>query len=89
MENPLGKKVKFSGDTSGNYLEVVGVVKDFKQVSLYNPITPLILFYRPNSYSMQLKLDAKNIPETIAGIEKRGRQISLISLFSTLSWTGF
>ncbi len=69
-ENPLGKKVKFSGDTSGNYLEVVGVVKDFNQASLYNPITPLILFYRPNSYSLQLKLNAKNISETIAGIEK-------------------
>ena len=69
-ENALGKRVKFPGDTSGNYLEVVGVVKDFNQKSLYNPITPLILFYRPNSNNIQLKLDAKDISATVASVEK-------------------
>jgi putative ABC transport system permease protein len=66
----IGKKIKFGGDTSKFYLEVVGVVKDFNQQSLYNPITPLILFYRPNSNNIQLKLAPKDIPATIAGIEK-------------------
>ncbi|MEP6844756.1 MAG: FtsX-like permease family protein, partial [Panacibacter sp.] len=69
-DNAIGKKVKFPGDTTGFYLEVVGVVKDFNQKSLYNPITPLILFYSPSSSSIQLKLDSKNIPATIATIEK-------------------
>jgi len=69
-DNPLGKRVKFPGDTSGNYLEVVGVVKDFNQKSLYNPIAPLILFYRPNSNGIQLKLDAKDISSTLASVEK-------------------
>jgi putative ABC transport system permease protein len=69
-DNALGKKVKFPGDTTGFYLEVVGVVKDFNQKSLYNPIAPLILFYKPNSNSIQIKLEPKNIPATIAGIEK-------------------
>jgi putative ABC transport system permease protein len=54
-ENALGKKVKFPGDTTGYYLEVVGVVKDFNQKSLYNPITPLLFFYSPNNNSIQLK----------------------------------
>ncbi len=45
--NAVGQKIKFGGDTSGNYLEVIGVVKDFNQRSLYSPIEPLILFYRP------------------------------------------
>lgn len=67
---PLGKRVKFPGDTTGNYFEVIGVVKDFNQKSLYNPITPLILYYRPNSNNLQLKLDGKNIPGAIASIEK-------------------
>jgi len=67
---PLGKRVKFPGDTSGRYFEVVGVVRDFNQKSLYNPITPLIMYYRPNSNNMQLKLDGKNLPTTIASIEK-------------------
>jgi putative ABC transport system permease protein len=69
-ENPIGKRVKLPGDTTGLFMQVIGVVKDFNQQSLYNPITPLILFYRPNSNSIQIKLDAKNIPVAIAGIEK-------------------
>jgi putative ABC transport system permease protein len=74
-DNPLGKIVKFSGDTSKFYLEVVGVVKDFNQASLYNPITPLLLFYRPNSNTLQLKLDPKNIPATVSAIERAWKAI--------------
>ena len=70
-ENAIGKKVKFPGDTTGNYLEVVGVVRDFNQKSLYNPIAPLLLFYSPNNNSIELKLNASNIPGTIAAIEKK------------------
>jgi putative ABC transport system permease protein len=69
-DNAIGKKVKNPGDTSGFYFEVVGVVKDFNQQSLYNPIAPLMLLYRPNNNSLQFKLDARNIPTAIAGIEK-------------------
>ncbi len=69
-DEPLGKRVKFPGDTSGRYFEVVGVVKDFNQESLYNPIAPLILYYRPNSNNIQIKLDGKNLQGTIASIEK-------------------
>ncbi len=67
---PLGKRVTFPGDTSGTYFEVVGVVKNFNQKSLYNPIAPLILYYSPNSNNIQLKLEGKNLSATIAGIEK-------------------
>jgi len=70
-DNAIGKRVKFPGDTSGNYLEVVGVVKDFNQKSLYNPIAPLILFYSPNNNSIELKLNATNIPATISDIERK------------------
>lgn len=69
-ENAIGKTVKFPGDTSGNSLEVVGVVKDFNQQSLYNPIASLILFYRPNSNNIQLKLDPRNIPAAVARVEQ-------------------
>jgi putative ABC transport system permease protein len=69
-KNAIGKRIKWSGDTSGFYYEVVGVVKDFNQKSLYNPISPLILFYRPNGNTISLKLDPKNMGSTIAGIEK-------------------
>ncbi|HVM88082.1 MAG TPA: ABC transporter permease [Puia sp.] len=68
-DNAIGKRIKFPNDTSGNYLEVVGVVKDFNQKSLYNPIAPLILFYSPNCNIIQLKINPSNTNATIAKAE--------------------
>lgn len=69
-DEPLGKIVRSSGDTSSDYFEVIGVVKDFNQKSLYNPIEPLILFYRPNSNNILAKISPQNITATVSGIEK-------------------
>ncbi len=69
-DNAIGKKIKFAGDTSGFYLEVIGVVHDFNQKSLYNPITPLMFLYRPTNNVIELKLDAKNIEAGITSVEK-------------------
>jgi putative ABC transport system permease protein len=68
-DNALGKKVKYPGDTSGAYLEVVGVVKDFHQKSLYNPITPLMLVYRSYNNIVEAKISATEITGTVAFIE--------------------
>ena len=68
-DQPLGKRVKFPGDTSGNYLEVVGVIKDFNQKSLYNPIAPLLLFYGANNNVIQVKLNNGNVQSSIAKAE--------------------
>jgi putative ABC transport system permease protein len=62
----IGKRVKFPGDTSSNYLEVVGVVKDFNQESLYNPIAPLLMFYGPNGNMIELKMSTGNLKSSIA-----------------------
>jgi len=66
--NAIGKRVKFPGDTSGHYLEVVGVMKDFNQKSLYNPISPLLLFYGPNGNIIQLKINQGDIKQTITKV---------------------
>ncbi|WP_336517730.1 ABC transporter permease [Pollutibacter soli] len=68
-DEPLGKRVKFPGDTSGAYLEVVGVVKDFHQKSLYNPIAPLILAYRNDNSNIQAKLEPGDITGTLKSME--------------------
>jgi putative ABC transport system permease protein len=68
-DNAIGKRIKFPGDTSGNYLEVVGVVKDFNQMALYNPIEPLILFYQPDCNKIQLKLSEGEFQSTISKVE--------------------
>jgi putative ABC transport system permease protein len=73
-DNAIGKRVKFPSDTSGNYLEVVGVIKDFNQKSLYNSIEPLLLFYGPNGNIIQMKMNEANIKSSIprvAGIWKK------------------
>ncbi|HEV7332289.1 MAG TPA: ABC transporter permease [Flavisolibacter sp.] len=67
--DPIGKRVKFPGDTSGNYLEVVGVFKDFNQKSLYNPIAPLLLFYGPNGNIIQVKMNSATLSSAITKVE--------------------
>jgi putative ABC transport system permease protein len=69
-DEPLGKRITFPGDTSGQYVEVIGVIKDFNQKSLYNPIAPLLLFYGPNSNIIQIKTNTANVKTTIAQVEK-------------------
>jgi putative ABC transport system permease protein len=71
----IGKHVKFPGDTSGRYFEVVGVIKDFNQKSLYNPIAPLIIRYRNASNNFQVKMDPQNIPRTITSVENTWKKI--------------
>ncbi|HTQ28308.1 MAG TPA: FtsX-like permease family protein, partial [Puia sp.] len=73
-KEPIGKRLKYPGDTSGNYLEVVGVFKDFHQKSLYNPIAPLLLFYSPNSNIMQVKMNDNALKESIAEIDRTWRK---------------
>jgi putative ABC transport system permease protein len=69
-ENPLGKRLKFPGDTSGKFLEVVGVVKDFHQKSLYNPITPMVFFYNPVSNVFLVKIRPTQAASFLATAEK-------------------
>ena len=44
--NPIGKKIRLSRNESVPPVLVIGVVKDFHQQSLYEPITPLM--FRPS-----------------------------------------
>lgn len=68
-DEAIGKRIKFPGDTSGHYLEVVGVFNDFNQKSLYNPIAPLLLFYGANNNMIQLKMDQSSIKSSIGKVE--------------------
>ncbi|HVU95290.1 MAG TPA: ABC transporter permease [Puia sp.] len=69
-DQPIGKRVKYPGDTSSFALEVVGVVKDFNQASLYNAIAPLMLYYSPVSNGIQVKLRGQDVAATLADIGK-------------------
>jgi len=68
-DEAIGKRLKYPGDTSGYYMEVVGVFNDFNQKSLYNPIGPLLLFYGANGNMIQLKMDIAAIRSSIPKVE--------------------
>jgi putative ABC transport system permease protein len=70
-DQPIGKRVKYPGDTSAYYMEVIGVVKDFNQRSLYDSMAPLILFYQPYSNTISLKLRPEDIPATLKAVESK------------------
>ncbi|RAK02837.1 putative ABC transport system permease protein [Larkinella arboricola] len=76
---PLGKKVLLgglpqAGQPSPPTAKVVGVVKDFHQQSLYSPIEPMIMVYRPNNGVVHIKIDAKNADKTVAFIGQKWRE---------------
>ena len=63
----LGKKITSPG---GEFeIKVIGVVKDFNQKSLYNPIEPLLLVFRPNAFSLQAKISSTNMSQTVSELQ--------------------
>ncbi len=75
-KEPLGKKVMFGGlpqdgQEAPPTAQVVGVVKDFHQQSLYNPIEPLVLFYNRALPVTHLKIAAKDVDKTMAFIKQK------------------
>ncbi len=66
MEDPVGKKLIF-GDAATT---IIGVVKDYHFKSLHSEIEPLIMAIVPSVYRyVFIKLEAGDIPKTLAGIE--------------------
>jgi putative ABC transport system permease protein len=68
--SPLGKKIKIGRQT----YNVIGVVQDFHQSSLHRPIEPMILRSPQDHYQMCLRINPKNIPETIAFIRTTAKK---------------
>ncbi|GAB3800068.1 ABC transporter permease [Spirosoma humi] len=73
-KDPIGKKVMLgglpqAGQAAPPTAQVVGVVGDFHQQSLYHAIEPLILFYRPALPITHIKLAAHDVDKTLAFIK--------------------
>lgn len=65
-DEPLGKKVKFGDD---QVARVIGLMKDYNQTGLYNPVESLLLFLRDNCPNVYVKLDKGSNQETIKNLE--------------------
>jgi len=63
LKKPIGTKVMMWGKE----MEIVGIVKDFHFVSLYEPIAPMVFRYDPTrTMLIMVKIQAGNEKETIA-----------------------
>ncbi len=72
-KDPIGKRIQFQGNDTLPMAKVIGVVKDFHQQSLYEPISPLLFRPRFNNSQVHVKLqlqDVSELPQVITTVEK-------------------
>ncbi|MEQ9441592.1 MAG: FtsX-like permease family protein [Cyclobacteriaceae bacterium] len=83
-DDPIGKRFAYlgDGDELGAIFTVVGVIKDFHQQSLYDPIEPLAIFFSENNYFLNIKIAQEDAPETLAAIEDTWNEVNAGKPFS-------
>ncbi len=62
-QDPLGKRIQFQGNDTLPMARVIGVVKDFHQQSLYEPISPLVFRPRQQNGEVHVRLEPVNTTE--------------------------
>ena len=72
-ENPIGKKFQFDDDSTV-FHRVVGVVKDYHQLSLYNPIEALLLIPRLNNSNALVKING-DVNQAVRHIEASWNEV--------------
>lgn len=85
-KDPIGKKIMLGtvpadGKNPPPTAQVVGVVRDFHQQSLYNPIEPMIMVYRRASGVIHVKIKTRNTAQTLEYIGQKWRQTYPDKLF--------
>ncbi|PHN04871.1 ABC transporter permease [Flavilitoribacter nigricans] len=56
-DDPIGRRVQFGTNDTLPMLQVIGVVKDFHQLSLYDPIESLLFIPRANNREMHIRIN--------------------------------
>jgi putative ABC transport system permease protein len=75
-DNPLGKKFMIEGEEKPVERKVVGVVKDYHQNSLYDPIEPLIILLGDNLGFIFVKIKPGDVKQSLASIEKSWKSVN-------------
>jgi putative ABC transport system permease protein len=66
-EEAIGKQIRVGGNNTGT---VVGVVKDFNNMTLRDAISPIVIFSSKRNYEMTaIKMDSHQIPEVMKNVE--------------------
>jgi len=78
-KDPLGKKFQINGSGNGNGpgfdRQVVGVIKDYNQNSLYDAIEPMMIMLNPNPSNVFVRLAPGDLQTSIAALEKEFKQV--------------
>lgn len=77
-KDPIGRRFQFGVSDTLPFLTVVGVVKDFHQRSLYDPITPLLFFPRLNNPNIHVRIQPESpqqLSEIISFVESRWQEV--------------
>ncbi|MFC2165046.1 ABC transporter permease [Acidobacteriota bacterium] len=80
LNDPIGKRFdkEFGGAKKGEYVTIIGVVKDYHFLSLHHDILPMLI--RPLSADVwrytSIKVGPERIPETLALIESAWRKFA-------------
>ncbi|MEM9983807.1 MAG: FtsX-like permease family protein, partial [Bacteroidota bacterium] len=72
LEDPVGQAVRYGGSGNPNYVQIIGVFKDFHQSSWHHQIEAQI-FTLGAAPSMVVKLD-RNDPQVLAAVEATWRE---------------
>lgn len=70
LENPVGEKIRYGDSGNPNYKTIVGVVEDFHQSTLHEPIASQLFILSPASHHLAVKLEG-NLSSGIADLEQR------------------
>jgi putative ABC transport system permease protein len=71
---PIGRRVQMGSNDTLPMLQVIGVIKDFHQQSLYDPIEALLFFPRANNTEVHVRIDPKNSTELSQILAAVGQQ---------------
>ncbi len=68
-DEPLGKRFDIPSRDTVVTKQVVGVIKDYHQNSLYDEIEPLMVMFRKNNYFTYIKMEQGDVPSLVKKIE--------------------
>ncbi len=72
-KDPIGRR--FTNDDGSFEKRVVGVIKDYHQNSLYDPIEPLIILLDKNNNYVFVRTQPGDVQKSIAAVEKSWKEI--------------
>ncbi|MFW5821454.1 MAG: ABC transporter permease [Bacteroidota bacterium] len=68
-DEPIGKKVEITTGEDPAPAKVIGLMKNFHQTGMYNPLESLMLIYRLKNNVVYIKMDEENVQSTLEYIE--------------------